>query len=200
MNLRTTLPALIAVLVLIGGCSTQATEPPGLTATPAISAPTPAPSPTADPDGILEESDPELGIVFDDAPALTGVEADVYDTVALFEKAYWLTMTTNEVHPSFDVLASPELKEGMGRVAAKNVAINAEIGGTYRVRISQVTITGDGEAEVVSCSDYREATFSDQDGPDTPEEAGLGVPELSKYTLRNVGTWQVTTGEVIGTC
>lgn len=201
VNLRTTLPVATLALLLTTACTAGGVEPPGLTAAPTTSTPTPTPSPTPDPDGILVQSDPELGIVFDDVPALTGVEADVYDTVALYKKAYWTTMTTNEVNPLFDTIASPELKAGMGRVVAKNVAINADIAGTYRVRISQVAITGEGEASVAACSDYSEATFASDDGTFTPEEAGFGIPQRSEYKLRNIGdTWQITTGEVIGSC
>ena len=201
MNLRTTLPVATLTLLLTAGCTAGGIEPPGLTAAPTTSTPTPTPSPTPDPDGILVQSDPEMGIVFEDVPDLTGVEADVYDTVALFEKAYWSTMTTNEVNPMFEILASPELKEGMGQVAAKNTAISADIAGTYRVRVSEVTITGDGEASAVACSDYGEVTFVSNEGTFTPEEAGFGVPHRSEYRLRNLGeSWQVTTGELGGSC
>lgn len=201
MNLRTTLPALTVVLVLTAGCTAQATEPAGLTAAPTTSTPTPPPSPTTAPDGILEQSDPALGIVFDDAPALTGVEADVYDTVALFEKAYWSTMTTNEVHPSFDVLASPDLRAGMEEMASGNAANSVSIGGTYRVRISDVTVPDGATATATVCSDYRDATFADADGPDTPEQAGMDVPKLYTYSLRELGGhWEVATAERAGTC
>jgi hypothetical protein len=201
VNLRTTLPVATLALLLTASCTAGGVEPPGLTAAPTTSTPTPTPSPTPDPDGILVQSDPEMGIVLEDPPALTGTEADVYDTVALFEKAYWSTMTTNEVNPTFDILASPEYKAGMERVVAKNVAINADIGGTYRVRISQVTVTGEGEASATVCSDYREVTFADADGPDTPEEAGFGVPQRNTYTLRELGgAWQVASGEMTGSC
>jgi hypothetical protein len=181
VNLRTTLPVATLALLLTAGCTAGGVEPPGLTAAPTISTPTPTPSPTADPDGILVESDSEMGIVFEDVPDLTGVEADVYDTVALYKKAYWTTMTTNQVNPMFDTIASPELKTNMEQIAADLVAISADVSGTYRVRISQVAVNEDeGSASVVTCSDYREATFAAADGPLTPEEAGKGDPPAQR--------------------
>lgn len=201
MNLRTTLPVATLTLLLTAGCTAGGVEPPGLTAAPTTSTPTPSPSPTPDPDGILVQSDPEMGIVFDDVPTLTGVEADVYDTVALYEKAYWTTMTTNEVNPMFDILAAPELKDVMARVATNNGNAGAKIGGSYRVRISSVAITGDGTATAVACSDFQDVSFADAERSYTPQEAGFGERQRSTYVLRlGAPNWQVVSNEQEGSC
>jgi len=201
VNLRTTLPVATLALLLTAGCTAGGVEPPGLTSASTISTPTPTPAPTADPDGILVESDPEMGIVFEDVPTLTGAEADVYDTVALYEKAYWTTMTTNQVNPLFDTIASPELKTMMEQIAATNAGISADIGGTYRVRISQITVGDDGTAGAILCSDFSSVTFADPNGTYPPGEVGYGERRRSVYTLRDLTThWQVTTDVRDGTC
>lgn len=201
MKLRTTLPVAAVVLLLTAACSSGAAEPPGLTASPTVSSPSPEPSPTPDADGILEQSQPELGIVLEDPPALTGVEADVYDGVALYMKAYWTTMTTNEASPMFELLASPELQEAMRAMAARNAGNALDIGGTYRVRITDVTVTGEGEATAAVCSDYRETTFADPDGQYTPAEVDMGEPAGTAFTLSHLGgAWRVQTSEGTGPC
>ena len=106
-------------------------EPPGLTATPTASTPTAAPAPTADPDGVLEQSDSALG------------------------------------------------KE----MASGNAANSVSIGGTYRARIRDVTVPDGITATATVCSAYRDATFADVDGPDTPEQAGMDVPKPYTYSL-----------------
>lgn len=200
MKLTTTLPTLALVAMLATAC-TGGTEPVE-TPTPTVTAtPSPSPSPAVDPDGIQEQSDPELGIVFEDVPELTGDEADVYDTVALFEKAYWLTMKTNEVHPSFDVLASPEVRDQMSGIAAQNASIGARIGGTFVSTIRDIAIASEGEATASACSDYRSVTFADSEREYTPAEAEMGEPELNVLTLRKLdATWQVATNEYAGPC
>lgn len=201
MKLRTTLPVATLSLLLTAGCVADRVEPPGLTAAPTASTPTPTPSPTPDPDGITIGSDPALGIVFDDVPDLTGVEADVYDTVALYETAYWSTMTTNEVSPLFDVIAAPEVKTMMGQIATTNAGISADISGTYRVQITSVTVGDDGTAEAILCTDFSSVIFADPNGTYPPEEVGYGERRRSVYTLQDLDThWQVTTDVRDGTC
>lgn len=203
MRLRTTLPTLAAVLLLAAACTTGAVEPEGLTASPTAPSPSPttAPTPTPDADGILEQSDSELGVELVDVPDLTGTEADVYDVVALYRKAYWSTMTTNEVHPLFDVLTSPELKAVMEDVAATNTASNVTVGGTYRLAVRGITVTDGGTATAETCSDYADVTFGDPDGSYAPDEVGYGERRLHVHTLHHTGSaWQVITSDRTGTC
>lgn len=89
------LPLLTAAVLVLAGC-TQAAEPaPPTSATP--QAATASPSPTPEPDGVLEASDPDLGFVLDGTPDLTGAEADVFDTAVVYQKEYWRTMSSNAV-------------------------------------------------------------------------------------------------------
>jgi len=191
---------LLAVLLVTVGCTSPAVEPPGLEATPTAT-PSVSASPTPRVDGILEESDPALGVVLEGVPALTGDEADVYDTIAAYEKEYWRTMTTNSLSPGFEVLASPELQTVMERVATNNGNNGITVDGTYRVSISDVGLAGDGTATAVVCSDYLGATFADPDGTYTPAEVGFGERQRFVVTLRDAGpTWQLSTSGRDGTC
>jgi len=89
----------------------------------------------------------------------------------------------------------------MEQIAATNAGISADIGGTFRVRISEVAITGEGQASASTCSNYAEASFVDAEGQYTPEEAGMGEPARNVDTLRDVGgVWQVATSEYTGPC
>ena len=120
MKARTALPALTLGVLLLTGCTSPAAEPPGLTASPTstpTSSPTPEPSPT---DGIQVSSDTEAGIVFDDVPDLTGDEAEVYNWIATYQKAFWETLRTNEVSATFAAFTSTEIQDTMARIASDN--------------------------------------------------------------------------------
>ena len=105
--------------VLVTGCTADTSDLPGLTASPTVAVTaSPSPSPT----GIVESSDPDLGIVFDDVPDLTGDEAAVYNWIATYEKAYWSTLTTNQVSTDFSLLASAEVQARIGADRAQSNA------------------------------------------------------------------------------
>lgn len=199
VRLRTTVPVLVTVVVLAAGCSSQAVEPPGLTATPTPSASS-SPSATADADPALEPSDPELGIVFEDVPQLSGAEVDVYNAAAAYQKEYWRMMTTNTVGPGFDVLASPEVKAMMQRIATQNTGLELVIRGVLRTRISGVVVEGQS-ATVAVCDDYREVTASDPNGTYTSQEVGL-VNTAKQLVVASLGggVWMVRDSVPAGTC
>ena len=185
--------------VLVTGCAADTSDLPGLTASPTVAVTV---SPSASPTGIVESSDPDLGIVFDDVPDLTGDEADVYNWIATYEKAYWSTMTTNQVSTDFSLLASAEVQARMQQIAAQNVGIAAEIGGVIRVEVREIAVDGDS-ARAVACVDYSEATFADPDGTYTPDEAGFGGTFRESLTLARLATedrWMIMTTEVEATC
>ncbi|NKY39469.1 hypothetical protein [Cellulomonas septica] len=187
------------VVGLLAGCG-GAEEPAGLTAAPTTT-PTPSATPTPEPE-VDDLSDPELGIVFTDVPALTGDEADVHNWLATYEKEYWRTLRTNTVSPAFALIASPELQGAMQKVVDKNVAIQASIGGVLETRVGNVAVTGD-QATGEICEDFSKATFADATRTYTPAEAGFGEKKHKAYTLTRVpgeDRWLVATNEVSGTC
>ena len=201
----------VGVLVVgaLAGCTGGGQEPLGLstvTATPApevTPTPTPTPSPTSIHGVVQDMSDPELGIVFDDAPALSGDEADVYNWVATFEQEYWRTMVTNVASPSFSVFTSADVQARMEQIAATNTTDQSQVGGVFHVRISDISVDGD-TARATTCDDYRQVTVVEPNGPLTLEEARMAVPRLMEVTLaRNptgVGLWGIQTSEKVGTC
>jgi len=204
VNPRTTLSALtVGALLLLTACTSQAAEPPGLTASPTATttdAPTPTPEPTAT-DGIQVHSDAELGIVFEDVPDLTGDEAEVYNWIATYQKAFWQTLRTNEVSGTFAAFTSAEIQDTMARIAANNTSGNARIAGTFRTRISEIVVDGD-TASGVKCDDLGEATFTNDTGTFTAEDVGKDVAERNKLELIRLddGTWYVNRLVGDGTC
>ncbi|MBO0919705.1 hypothetical protein J1G42_02555 [Cellulomonas sp. zg-ZUI222] len=197
---RVTTVTVVVGMLALAGCTSQAVEPPGLTASPtpqASAEATPEPTPES---STQDMSDPELGIIFDDVPTLTGDEADVWNTVATYQVEYWRTMTTNTVSPAFAVIASADVQAVMERIATNNTADAVDIGGTFRTRVSDVTVTGDTATAAV-CDDYRDATFADADGPDTPETAGFGYPRRETVQLQRLGDrWVIGTTAGEGSC
>lgn len=195
-----TVVLVIAAMVLTG-CTSQAQEPPGLTASPTPSpTPSPEPEPTAPVSETQDLSDPEAGIVFEDVPVLTGDEAAVWNTAATFQREYWQLMRTNTASPGFSAIAFGDVVARMEEIAANNAADSVQIGGTYRTRVSDVTITGD-EASVLVCDMYADVTFSDHRGPATPEEAGFGENILLRKPLRKLdGRWMLGPSVREGTC
>ena len=199
----------LAVVLLVGGCTAHDPDMPGLTASPTTeSTPTatPTPTPTSTQSKIagtvVDLSDAELGIVFDDVPELSGDEADVHNWIATFEVEYWRTMTTNTVSPAMSVMASPEVQARMDRMAANNTASGLEVGGELSVTISRIAVSGDTAVGWV-CDDFRGAAFADPSGEYTPEQMGADVPIAKDVSLvRGVGEgqWTVATLEDAGSC
>ena len=197
----------VLVVGVLAGCTGGGQEPLGMstvTATPTSEVtPTPTPSPTSIVGVVLDMSDPELGIVFDGVPALSGDEADVYNWVATFEQESWRTLKTNKASPAFAVFTSADLKARMEHIATTNTADQSEYGGVFHVRISDISVDGD-TARATTCDDYGQVTVVEPGGLLTLEEAGHPVPRLMEVTLaRNtagVGLWTIQTSERIGEC
>jgi len=197
---------LLVVIAVMAGCSAGAKEPVGPTASPTVIAAsptaTPTPKPTASTGVVLDLSDPALGIVFEKVPDVHGDAADVYNWLATFEKEYWRTMTTNTVSPGFSIMASAEIQATMRRVATDNLNVKATIGGVFHVTIADISVDGD-TARATTCDDYRNVTFTDFDGPDTPQSAGFGENRLLEATLVRgpaAGQWIIQNEKRNGTC
>ncbi len=195
----------VAAFVL-AGCSGSDPDMPGLTASPTATptpTPTPTPSPTSIAGTVVDLSDPELGIVFEDVPDLSGDEADVYNWLATYRVEYWRTLTTNAASPAFDVFTSPELQADMARIAAENAADEWSVEGTFRVTIGDIVVNGD-TATATTCDDYTAVTISDRDGLVTLEELGAEAPALLQASLSRSahaeGMWTVLTTDRVGAC
>lgn len=201
MKTRAVLPALVAGALLLTGCTSPAPETadPTPSATPsATPTPTPEPSPT---DGIQVHSDPATGIVFEGVPDLTGDEAEVYNWIAIYQKSFWETLRTNEVSSNFAAMSSTEIQDTMARIAANNAAEEARIGGEFHTTISNIVVTGE-TATGVKCDDFRQATFVNNTGQHTVEEAGQAVPQRGTVELLRLadGTWYINRVVGDGTC
>lgn len=198
--------ALSLAVAVAAGCSSPAAEPAGPTAStsPTTAAPTATPTeaPTAATGVIQDLSDPALGVVFEAAPALTGDDADVYNWIATFEKESWRTKATSVVSPAMDVIASPEVRAQVQSASDTNKLDASVFGGVITVRIGAISVDGDA-ASGTACRDFATVTFTNADGPDTPEQAGFGQPRLLELTLARVpaeNRWTVQTLKENGTC
>ena len=193
----------VAALVLAGCTGSGDPDMPGLTASPsATRTPTPTPSPTSIAGTVVDLSDPELGIVFEDVPDLSGDEADVYNWAATFQVEYWRTMTTNQVSPGMAVIAGPEVQTRMDRMVTNNAGNQLDVGGELAVVIARITVSGD-TASAWMCDDFTGATFADPNGEYTPEEMGMDVPIAKTATLTRgaaEGQWIVGLLEDAGSC
>jgi hypothetical protein len=152
---------------------------------------------------VLDLSDPELGIAFDDVPDLTGDEADVYNWIATFEQEYWRTLMTNTVSPGLEMFTSPEIQARVEEIAANNTADQSVWGGVFHVRIADIAVAGDTATGTI-CDDFRQTTVDEPGGPVALEARNHQVPRLSRLDLvRNPageGLWTVQSGEVMGEC
>ncbi len=198
----------VALVLTVSACSGSDPDMPGLTASPtATTTPTPTPTPTPTSTSVagtvVDLSDPELGIVFEDLPDLSGDEADVYNWMATYRLEYWRTMRTNQPSPAFSVFTSPELAAEMARLAAENTADGWTVDGTFRVTIDDIVVNGD-TATARTCDDYSGVTVTATDGPVSLQEAGVDVPLLLDVTLARTptvdGLWTVLTTTGAGTC
>ena len=199
MNARTALPTLTLGVLLLTGCTSPTVEPPALTASPTTSA-TPEPSPTPT-DGIQIHSNTEAGILFDDVPDLTGDEAEVYNWIATYQKAFWETLRTNEVSDTFAAFTSAEVQDSLAQPASNNAAHGFRVGGTFTTWIRDIAVTGE-TATAVNCDDLREATFATDAGTFSAEDVGQGVPQRYRVELLRLdsGTWYINRFVKEGTC
>jgi len=203
------LAAGVLVVGLLVGCTGGGQEPLGLltvTADPSPEVeptPTPTPTPTSIVGVVLDMSDPELGIVFDAVPDLSGDEADVYNWIATYRQEYWRTLVTNEASPAFAVFTSPEIRARMSEIAANNTADQSVWDGEFHVTISDISVDGD-TASGTSCDDYRQVTVEEPEGVLGPDVTGHDVPRLLRVNLvRNSlgeGLWSIESTEGLGEC
>lgn len=198
----------VAGLALAGCTADPDPAPTTSAAAPAASATaTPTPTPTSTGSQIagtlVDLSDPDLGIVFEDVPDVSGDEADVYNWASTYKVEMWRAMTTNTVSPAFSVFTSPEVQGVIEAMVAENTQVQASIGGTFHVSFIQLAVDGD-TATATSCDDYAAVTFTDADGPDTPDEAGFGeVRRVVLSMVRNPageGLWTVQQATRDGSC
>lgn len=191
---------LLVVIGLTAGCSAAAEEPIGLNASPtATKSPAPAPTPT---DGPEDMSDPEVGIVFEDIPAVTGDAADVHNWMSAVEVEQWRSLTTTIVSASLSAYASGTVQEDMQVTVNSNKAKGNVMGGVLRVRIGDIRVDGD-TAKGTACRNYTDVTFADAERTYTVQEVGRDQPRLMEMTLARVSgedRWTVQTLGWNGTC
>ena len=187
------------------GCSTQ--EPAASPSTPAPVAsasatPTPTPEPEPAPTEVVETSDPDLGIVLNENPGLTGAEAEVYNWVAAYETEFWRSLTTNTVSTGVSLMASPELEAGFESMVQANVAAGTHYTGTIRFTIDSIVVT-DGTATASVCQDFSQVSSVHDDRTFTAEEAGIAQPQSRAMTLVGIpaeSRWIVQTEAAGGPC
>lgn len=191
---------LLVVISLTVGCSAAAEEPVGLKASPtATRYPTPEPTPT---DGPEDLSDPEVGIVFEDIPAVTGDAADVHNWMSTFEVKSWSSTSTNVVSASLSAFTSGTVYEDIKAVIESNEAKENVMGGVLRVRIGDISVDGD-TAKGTACRNYTDVTFANAGKTYTVQEAGRDQLRLMEMTLTRVSgedRWTIQTLAWNGTC
>lgn len=199
MNRPSVLVALGVSVLLLGACSAPAEE--AAESTPiAVEPTTPTPTPTPTPTAEAEPTGPE--IVVADA-ALEGDAKDVHGWVETFTTEVWRTLTTNEVSPAFSIPPLAAARAQMDAMVATNTAAQAQVGGTLHAAISDVVVNGD-DATAVVCEDYADVTYSDAEGPKSPEQLVTNVRRKVAVSLvrspQGVGIWALTGYEDAGTC
>ena len=172
-----------ACVTLLAGCAAEKADPPGLTASPTPAARPSAPEPTPTERTATDLSDPELGIVFDDIPDVTGAAASAHDAAAIFEAENWRSTTTGSVSPALAPFVSPELLRKVEYSVQRNAEDGWSFDGTMHITISDVVVDA-ATATVSVCSDYENVLFISSDGtpPQTFEE--LGVSRFERTTTR----------------
>ena len=189
-----------AVLVgLAAGCSSGGHASPKVTVSPTLVVQTPSPSPTAA--GVIDPSDPKLGIVFTKMPDLTGDAASALNGLSLFESEFWRATTTGKVDPMLLLIASPGVQAIVQAQVDGNIARGATIHGTLTVSVN-ITRADAGTAVGTTCQDFSGVTFTNAEGTFTEAEVGIVDKYLFDVTLsRPNGTgWMVDTYKRNGTC
>jgi hypothetical protein len=199
----------VTVLAFVGllGATAACSDDPG-DAKPSVAAstsgaPAPAPSPTltitptpsATPSaaGVVDRSDPELGITFEDIPDVTGAQAEALDTLMQFQVEFWRSRVDGTVAPGMDKLAV-----GAALAQVKDVvATNAENGwSTGGEAINTYTdLAGSKSLVVVDlCADERKTTYT-KDG-DVTQGSELDMARQAiraEVAVQATGGWAVQT-------
>jgi len=189
-----------AVLVgLLAGCSSGRQASPKLTVSPTPVVQTPSPSPTAA--GVIDPSDPKLGIVFTKMPKLTGDAASALNGLSLFESEFWRATTTGKVDPIFMLIASPDVRAIVQAQVDGNIARGATIHGTSTVTVN-ITSADATTAVGTSCQDPSGVLYTNAEGTFTLANAGYVDVARFDVTLSrpNGGGWMVETYKRNGTC
>ena len=172
-----------ACVTLLTGCAAEKSDLPGLTAspTPAVSSSAPEPTPTER--TATDLSDPELGIVFDDIPSLTGPAASAYDAVAIYRVERWRSQTTGTVSPALMQFASPEILRKVEYGIQRNNEDGFGFDGVVRNTISSVVVDG-ATATASVCVDYSDVLFTHLDGSEPQSFDEIGFPQYELSTVR----------------
>ncbi|MCC2321355.1 hypothetical protein [Cellulomonas xiejunii] len=134
-------------------------------------------------------------------PDLTGDEAEVYNWMAMYQKAFWQTLRTNEVAGTFATFTSAEVQASLAKLASDNAAQGFRVGGTFKTWIRDISVT-EGTATAVNCDDLREVTFATGAGSFSADDVGQGVPQRYRVELLRLdnGTWYINRITGDGTC
>lgn len=189
-------------VALLTGCAAEKTDLPGLTASPTPAVTSSAPEPTATERTATDLSDPELGIVFDDVPELTGTAASAHDAVAIYWVEYWRSATTGVVSTALAPFVAPELLRKVEQGVQQNNESNYGYDGVIRVTISDVLVNGT-EATASVCLDFADALFTDAEGGSPQTFTEVGAPQYERSTMRlstldEGATWRPEDGSFEG--
>jgi len=190
-----------AVLVgLMAGCSSGGHKPPGSTASPTPVVQTPSPSPTAA--GVIDRSDPKLGIVFTKMPDLTGDAASALNQLSQFEVDFWRATTTGKVDPMLVLTTSPDVQRSVHNQIDGNIAHGVVIHGTSTVTVN-ITSADATTAAGTSCQDPSRVMYTNTEG--TFPLASAGYVDVARFDVtlsrpNGVGLWAVDTYKRDGTC
>ena len=189
----------VVLVGLLAGCSSGGHKPPGLSASPTPVVQTPSPSPTAA--GVIDRSDPKLGIVFTKMPDLTGDAASALNGLSFFESEFWRATTTGKVDPIFMLIASPDVRAIVQAQVDGNIARGATIHGTSTVTVN-ITSADATTAVGTSCQDPSGVLYTNAEGTFTLANAGYVDVARFDVTLSrpNGGGWMVETYKRNGTC
>ena len=174
-------------------------KPSKVTVSPTPVLQTPSPSPTAA--GVIDASDPKLGIVFTKMPKLTGDAASALNGLSLFESEFWRATTTGKVDPILMLIASPDVRAIVQAQVDDNIARGATIHGTLTVSVN-ITRADASTAAGTTCQDFSGVKFTNAKGTFTAAEGGIVDKYLFDVTLfrPNGGGWIVDTYKRNGTC
>ena len=190
-----------AMLVgLLAGCSSGGQKPPGLTASPTSVVQTPSPSPTAA--GVIDRSDPKLGIVFTKMPDLTGDAASALNGLSQFEVDFWRATTTGKVDPLLMLSTSPDVQQSVHNQIDGNTAQGVVIHGTSTVSVN-ITSADATTAVGTACEDPSGVMYTNAEG--TFPLASAGYVDVARFDVtlsrpNGVGLWAVDTYKRNGTC
>lgn len=178
---------------LLAGCAAAGQEPPGLTASPSVTAESPTPSPTVE--GPIDRSDPDLGIVFTDLPDVSGDARSALDMLTLFEVEFWRALSTGAFDPSIGLIASPDVAAIVKAQVDGNVERGWTIDGVFHVTADIIEADA-ATARATMCEDFTDGIFTNDGVTYSADEIDLAEASLIEVTLSRSegadGPWTVT--------